>query len=148
MTINVQPIIPALDYAEENSPVMAAEAWMHGPTKPRHAKRREKKPDNDVSFENISNVFSYVKISPPVYVRNAHDLKKHDLRDADAFVIDPGDPNTLPMSSVMYELFSTNKPVLPPWDNWGYAWREKQKPIGQNLQAKLRINIQMRKRLP
>ncbi len=124
-TIKIQPIIPALDYAEEDAPVMAAEAWMHGPTKPRHAKREDEIPDKDISLENISNVFDFVEVNSPIYVRNAHDLKKNDLRDVDAFVIDPGDPNALAMSSVMYELFSTHKPVLPPWDNWGYAWRGK-----------------------
>ena len=125
MTIKIQQIIPALDYPEEGVPVMAAEAWMHGPTKPRHAKREHEIPDIDVSLSNISNVFDFVEVKPAIYVKNAHDLKKHDLRDVDAFIVDPGDPNILPMSSVMYELFSTRKPVLPPWDNWGYAWRGK-----------------------
>jgi len=125
MKIKIQPVVPALDYADDDAPVMAAEAWMHGPTKPRHAKRKEEVPDADVSLENLSNVFDFVEVNPVIYVKNAHDLKKHDLREADAFVIDPGDPNAMQMSSVMDALFSTEKPVLPPWDNWGYAWRGK-----------------------
>jgi len=76
MIINIQPVIPALDYAEESAPVMAAEAWMHGPTKPRHAKKKEETPDQDISIENISNVFDFVKDNSPIYVKNAHDLKK------------------------------------------------------------------------
>jgi len=125
MLIKLQPVIPELDYAEKDAPVMAAEAWMDGPTKPRHAKRENEKPQQDVSLENIADVFSFVEALEPIFVRNAHDLKKHDLREADAFIIDPGDPNAFPMSSVMIELFRSNKPVLPEWDNWGYAWRGK-----------------------
>lgn len=125
MSIKLQPVIPELDYAEKDSPVMAAEAWMDGPTKPRHAKRKNEKPKYDVSLENISDVFPFVEVGKPIYVRNAHDLKKHDLTDVDAFIIDPGDPNAFPMSSVMIELFRSKKPVLPSWDNWGYAWRGK-----------------------
>jgi hypothetical protein len=125
MNIKIQQIIPALDYAEKGAPVMAAEAWMDGPTKPRHAKRKNEIPEQDVSLNNLSNVFNYVEIKPPVYVKNAHDIKKEDFRDVDLFLIDPGDPNAFQMSSVMYELFSSGKPVLPPWDNWGYAWRGK-----------------------
>jgi hypothetical protein len=125
MIIKLQPVIPAFDYADADAPVMAAEAWMHGPTKPRHAKRKEEIPEQDVSLENLSKVFDFVEVEPPIYVKNAHDLKKRDLREVDAFLIDPGDPHVMEVSSIMYELFSTGKPVLPPWDNWGYAWRGK-----------------------
>lgn len=125
MKVKIQPIEPALSYPETGTPVMAAEAWIHGPTKPRHAKRAQEKPEIDVSLENLSNVFEFVEVKPVIKVKNAHDLSKYDLRDVDAFLFDPGDPHIMEMSSVMYALFSTGKPVLPPWDNWGYAWRGK-----------------------
>lgn len=125
MKIKIQPVFPKLGYPETGAPVMAAEAWTHGPTKPRHAKRKYENPDIDVSLENLSNVFDFVEVKEPIKVKNAHDLEKYDLRDVDIFVFDPGDPHCLEMSSVMYALFSTNKLVLPPWDNWGYAWRGK-----------------------
>lgn len=124
MKINLQPIVPALGYPETGIPVMAAEAWTHGPTKPRHMKREYEKPEVDVSLENLTNVFDFVEVKEPIKVKNAHDIAKYDLRDVDAFIFGPGDPHCMEMMGVMCALCDTKKPVLPPWDNWGYAWME------------------------
>lgn len=122
LKVKLQQIILASDYEEESMPVMAAEAWIHGPTKPRHAKRKNEIPEQDISLSNLANVFDYIEVKPAVHVKNAHDLKKYDFRDIDAFIVQPADTNAMKMSSIMYELFSSGKPVLPLWDNWGYAW--------------------------
>jgi hypothetical protein len=119
-------------------PVLAAETWIHGPTKPRHVLREEEIPTEDVSLDKLAASLSYLEILPDVEVRVnvPEDVRKSAFFNADALVID-GLRSVFSGKElfVMKELALLGKPIVAAWDSWGFAWegfmlREYLAPFG------------------
>lgn len=105
-------------------PVLAAETWVHGPTKPRHLLRGKEIPPEDVSLKNLPSILDFVKVLPTLQIAVSFpkDLAKIPS-EADAIVIQ-GLRGLFSGKEIfiMKELAALGKPILAGWDNWGFGW--------------------------
>ena len=105
-------------------PVLAAETWIHGPTKPRHLLRETETPPEDVSLKNLPSILDFVEVLPTLRIKTASPEDLAEIpSEADAIIIQE-------LRSVfsgkeifiMKELAALGKPILAGWDNWGFGW--------------------------
>ena len=108
------------DYSD--SPVMAAEAWQFGVQKPRHAKRAQEIPEKDVSLENLPNLYPWIEIRKTQEIRDLADARMFVGSDheADAYIVTIS--STEEAGAILAVLAQKSIPIIPAWDNWGYAW--------------------------
>jgi len=116
MKVSIQPvnlIPPQKDISQ--LPVLRVETWIKGPKKPRNLKRIKEIPPEDVSIEKLCEKFDFLEILPPENIRKVSDIDGLK-RDVSAYIISGYD------LALAGEIAKLGKPVLPYWDNWGYAW--------------------------
>jgi len=117
MKIIFQPIeLPSEFESWKKAPVMAAEAWVHGPVKPRHVLRDEELPSINVGFDSLEkfgvNFLEKIKVDKP------EDVSRLSL-EADAYIIKGV---SIYDEVVLKRILDLGKPIFPAWDRWGYAW--------------------------
>lgn len=110
---SVNLISPGKDISQ--LPVLAAETWIKGPKKPRDVKRREEVPQEDVSLEKLSEKFNFLEVLPSKNIKKVSDIDKLP-RNISAYIISGYN------FGLTGEIAKLGKPILPRWDNWGYAW--------------------------
>jgi len=105
-------------------PVLAAETWVHGPTKPRHLLREKETPPEDISLKSLPSTLDFVEVLPTLQINTSspEDLAKIPS-EADAIVIQ-GLRSVFSGKEIfiMKELTALGKPILAGWDNWGFGW--------------------------
>ena len=120
MKLKVQPIkMQSMYDFWAQKPVVAAEAWVKGPTKPRDALRIKEVPPEDVSLETLQ-IKGIIEVCEPLRVEAPEDLEKVP-EDVDFFVIGKSE-DFFVQDVILEKLISLNKPILAEWDNWGYSW--------------------------
>lgn len=120
--IILQPIDLGWGCDYTGAPVMAAEAWQFGVQKPRHAKRAGEIPPKDVSLENLPALYDWVEVRETAEIRDLMDAKRFvgSEWEADAYVVKVS--TTAEAGPILAVLAQKNIPILPIWDNWGFAW--------------------------
>lgn len=108
------------DYSD--APVMAAEAWQFGPVKPRNAKRAKEIPAKDVSLQNLKHEYAWVEVRDVVQIRDLAEARRFvgSDCDADAYIVTTS--YTEEAGAILAVLAQKDIPIIPEWDNWGYAW--------------------------
>jgi len=105
-------------------PVLAAETWVHGPTKPRHLLREKEIPSEDVSLKNLPSVLDFVEVLPTLQIgASSPEALAKIPPETDAIVIQ-GLKSLFSGKEIfiMKELAALGKPILADWDNWGFGW--------------------------
>jgi len=100
-------------------PVMAAEAWVKGPSKPREVLRDEEAPPEDMSLETLQEK-GIVEIAEPLRVQAPKDLENVP-EDVDFFIVGETE-NLFVQDAILEKLISLDRPILAEWDKWGYSW--------------------------
>jgi len=117
MRIIFQPVeLPTELETWSKAPVMAAEAWVHGPVKPRHVLRDEEVPPINVGMDSLEKFG--VKILEKVKVNKPEDALRLSP-EADAYIIIGF---SMYNEAILKAILALGKPVFPAWDRWGYAW--------------------------
>ena len=120
--IVLQPVDVGWGWDYTDAPVMAAEAWQFGVVKPRMALRGNEIPPKDVSINNLPNLYDWVEVKEPVDIRDIVSARRFVGSDteADAYIVNPS--TTEESGAILSILASKDIPMIPKWDNWGYAW--------------------------
>lgn len=120
MKLKAQPIkMQSMYELWTQEPVVAAEAWVKGPIKPREALRIKEVPPEDVSLETLQKK-GMIEVCEPLKVESPEDLEKVP-EDVD-FIIIGKTEDFFVQDAILEKLISLGKPILAEWDNWGYAW--------------------------
>lgn len=116
MKVRLQPInliSPGKDISQ--LPVLKVETWIKGPKKPRNVKRIKEIPVEDVSIKKLCEKFNFLEVLPSKNIERVSDIDELP-RNVSAYIISGYD------FALAGEIAKLGKPVLPSWDNWGYAW--------------------------
>jgi len=117
--VRLQPIDLAPATVGVGKALMAEEAWTHGPPKPRNVTRDKEVPAESVDLESLAERYHFLEILPPQRIATATDIA-HLPVDVAGYIID-FDPNLVNWG-LLGAICNLQKPILPSWDRFGYAW--------------------------
>jgi hypothetical protein len=119
--VNLKPLQIGWGTDYSKQPVMAAEAWQFGIQKPRHAKRVNEIPPKDVSLNKIPDIYDWVNVLEEEQITTIPDIRRIAANtEIDAYIVSIS--TTEEAGAILYELSKTKIPIIPVWDNWGFAW--------------------------
>ncbi len=94
---------------------MAEEAWAHGPPKPRDVTRAKEIPPEPVDLSSLTQKYDFIEVLPARSVSTIGDVDALP-RDVSAFVV------TGLNFGLLGHVCQIGKPILTPWDAFGYSW--------------------------
>ncbi|RLI12845.1 hypothetical protein DRO35_02040 [Candidatus Bathyarchaeota archaeon] len=115
--VRVQPVDFAPLGIGVGKALMAEEAWIHGPEKPRDVERERERPSKPVDLETLRRRYDFIEVLPPRNVSSSEDVDRLP-RNVSAFLVREFNFNY----GLLGELCKLNRPILVYWDRFGYAW--------------------------
>jgi len=117
LKVSIQPVHIEYIYPwnPKDAPV-AYTAWVKGPLKPREIIQRQEEPPKDVSLESLQKS-GFIEVLDKIVIRDPEDTKNISS-EADALIVSN---DYFADYSITDAIASLGKPILSPWDRWGYS---------------------------
>ncbi|MGC9086883.1 MAG: L-arabinose isomerase family protein [Thermoproteota archaeon] len=120
LKLKVQPVKlkSALNFWATEETLLARDAWVKGPQKPRDVLRSKEIPSQDCSLEALSKN-GLIEILTPLTIQNTGDVEKipHDVD----LIVMSDTSDWFAEDFILEKIASLGKPIIAEWDNFGYS---------------------------
>jgi L-fucose isomerase-like protein len=120
LKLKVQPLKlkSGLDFWSTEDTLLARDAWVMGPKKPRDVLRSEEVPPHDMSLQALERE-GMLELLETITVERGEDIDKVP-QNADLIIV--GDTEDwFANDSILEKIASLGKPIVAEWDSWGYS---------------------------